>query len=117
MLFLISGQQCNGGFLGAFSLAQLTGKIPGLEYDGTCAETHSHYAKIALVHLDAIYTSYSSGLSFLKYNLVRIREYYAYYIIQGHWHDFKLLSWLETMLGTTVNTIEFFLTIAILGKC
>jgi hypothetical protein len=102
---LYLGNSAMGGFLSKFSLAQLIAKTPGLEFDSTCEDTHSNYIAISLVHLAAFYSSYSSILSFMKYNLVRTREYYAHYIIQNHWRDIKFLSTLETLVGVSINTI------------
>jgi hypothetical protein len=102
---LYLGNSAMGGFLSKFSLAQLISKTPGLEFDSTCEDTHSNYIAISLVHLAALYSSYSSILSFLKYNLIRSREYYAYYIIQKHWRDIGFLSYAETLTGVSINTI------------
>jgi hypothetical protein len=102
---LYIGNSAMGGYLGEFSLAQLIAKIPGLKLDSTCEASRSSYAGIIAVHLAAFYSSYSSILSYFKYNLVRMREYYIYYIIQKHWHDIGFLSSLETLVGVSINTI------------
>jgi hypothetical protein len=93
-----------GSFQNQFSIEMLFGKIPTLELDSTCEATQSSETKIIIAHLIALYAAYSAIKSYRSSNLLRLRQYYIRYILQGEWRQFGFRSYFEALMTTGLYT-------------